>query len=246
MSVVAIIQARVGSSRLPGKSIRDLNGKPMLSYVIEFLKFCKHCDKIVVATSSLRQDDEIESICNDLGIDCFRGEHENVLSRYYLCSKQNNASIIIRITADDPLIDPELLDNAITLCRNTNCDYVTNMLHHTFPYGIPIEVIKFEVLEENYKQFSNDPLVAEHVTYHIRKNPQIYNIQEIFAPSGLERKDWRVTVDYIEDFHLIEKIFSKLYKSGSYIKYTTLVEFLDNHPELLQINSKYLPNEYLY
>jgi spore coat polysaccharide biosynthesis protein SpsF len=246
MSVVAIIQARTGSSRLPEKSIRDLHGKPMLSYVIEFLKFCKQCDKIIVATSNLKQDDKIESICNNLNVDCFRGDHDNVLSRYYLCAKQNNATIVVRITADDPLIDPELLDNAISICKNTNCDYVTNMLNHTFPYGMPIEVIKFDVLEENYNQFRNDPLVAEHVTYHIRKNPQNYKIQEVFAPAGYERKDWRVTVDYIEDFELIEKIFTKLYRPGSFIKYVSLVEFLDNHNDLLKINSKYLPTEYLY
>ena len=246
MSVIIIIQARIGSSRLPGKSIRNLNGKPMLAYTIEFLKFCKNYDKIIVATSDLKQDDEIESICNELGIDCFRGDHQNVLERYYLCSKQNNASIVVRITGDDPINDPELLDNAITICRNTDCDYVTNMLHPTFPFGMSIEVIKFSVLEENYKKYCNEPSVAEHVTYNIRKNPQNYNIQEIFAPSGLERTEWRLSVDYIEDFHLMEKIFSKLYKSGSYIKYLTLVKFLDSHPELLEINSKYLPNKFSY
>lgn len=245
MNTIIIVAARIDSSRLPGKSVKILHGKPMLEHVLDFLKFSKLTNRIIVATSVLKHDDKIEEICKKSNVDCFRGSPEDVLKRYYECAKIFNGDLIVRVTADNPLVEPELIDRAIKLCSKNNFDYVTNMFHHTYPLGYTVEVMTFEVLKKNHEN-QHDQLAREHVTYHIRKNPKMYNTGELFAPSGLERSNWRLTVDYIEDFQLIEEIFKKLYRPSRYISYQEVVELLDNNDELLKINEKYLPNKYLY
>ena len=244
--VIIILAARMTSKRLPGKTLKKLHGKPMLEHIVDFLKFCKNTDKIIVATSNEKEDDRIEELCKNMQCICFRGSKNDVLERYYECAKKYKANFIVRLTADNPLVDPSLVDSGIEMCIKNNFDYVTNMIHHTFPMGAyPIEIMTMKLLEENHL-FQKDQLTREHVTYQIRKNYKKYKIGEVFAPERLQREQWRLTVDYIEDFQLIEKIFSKLYKTGQYIKYEEVVDFLAKNHELLKINAKYLPNRYLY
>lgn len=235
MKVLSIIQARVGSSRLSGKSIQILQGKPILEHIVNFLKFSKLIDEIIIATSNLEEDDKIEEIAKKIGVACFRGSSDDVLKRYYDCALKFGGDLIIRLTSDNPLIDPTLVDEVIGVCKETKCEYASNMIHQTFPLGYLVEGITMPTLKKIHEN-QHDQLSREHVTYFIRKNPHLFNIQEIFAPQKLHRPHWRLTVDYEEDFNLISEIFSQLYKPNSFISYSKVVEFLDSHTHLLKIN----------
>ncbi len=237
MTNLIIIQARMGSSRLPGKVLMKLKGKSILEHVVNSLKFSKLSNKIIVATTTNQIDDVIETLCNDLNVDCFRGSPDDVLNRYFECAKLYQGNIVVRITCDNPLIDPTLVDEAIKICTEKNCDYVSNMIHQTYPLGYLVEVLKFDVLKQNNDEI-HDALTREHVTYHIRQNPEMYNIVEFSASEKLQRSDWRLTVDYQSDYNLMEKIFENLYKTKSYIQYADVVTFLDKNPELLKVNQK--------
>lgn len=238
MNVVTIIQARMGSNRLPGKVLMKIKEKSILEHVINFLNLSKLVEIIVVATTNLPEDDQIEKLCHDLNIKCFRGNPENVLERYYQCAKLFDADLIVRLTGDDPLIDPKLVDSIIYECQNGKYDYASNVLHQTYPIGYsPCEVFTFKTLKDLYNN-QKDPMSTEHVTYYIRKNPNFYKIKEFSAPVNLSRPNWRLTIDYKEDFQLMSEIFSKLY-SGPPISYESLVDLLEKNPELLKINEKY-------
>jgi len=235
MTNLIIIQARMGSSRLPGKVLMKLEGKSILEHVVNSLKFSKLCNKIIVATTTNQTDNPIATLCKDLDVDCYRGSSNNVLNRYYECAKLYQGDIIVRITCDNPLIDPTLVDEAIKICKEKNCDYVSNMIHQTYPIGYLVEVVKFDILKQNNDEI-HDMLTREHVTHHIRKNPEKYNIVEFSAPDKLQRPEWRLTVDYENDYQLMKKIFKNLYKLNKYISYIDVVTFLDNNLELLEIN----------
>lgn len=228
----------MGSTRLPGKVLMQLQGKPILEHIVDFLRYSKMTNRIVIATSELPEDDPIEELSKHLQISCYRGSANDVLARYYECAKKFDGDLIVRITADDPLVNPELIDEIVQVCMQTNCDYATNILHKTYPIGICGEAFTFKILQKLYEQ-QKDSLSREHVTYHITENPHLYNIREVFAPEKLRRPHWRLTVDYKEDFDLISEIFTKLYDANSYIKYASLVRLLDENKHLLQINEKY-------
>lgn len=235
MKILSIIQARVGSSRLPGKSIRMIQGKPILEHIVNFIKFSKLIDEIIIATSTHKEDDKIEELSKKIGVICFRGSYDDVLKRYYDCAKKYGGDLIVRLAADNPLIDPTIVDEVIRVCKETKCDYASNMIHQTFPLGYLVEVMTFSTLKKLHEN-QHDKLSREHVTHFIRHNPQLFNIKEIYAPPDLHRSHWRLTVDYEEDFNLISEIFSHLYVQNSFIKYRSVVEFLEGHSHLLKIN----------
>jgi len=240
LKILTIIQARTGSTRLPNKALLKILGKPILKHIVDFLKFSKLIDQIVIATTTLAEDDEIEKFSKKLGILCFRGSSQNVLDRYYQCAKNFKGDLIVRITSDDPLIDPSIVDKIIETCNKTKSDYASNTLKQTYPLGFSsCEVFTFSLLEKLHRE-QNDPLSREHVTYHIRKNPDLYNVVNIAAPEHLSRPNWRLTVDYYEDYQLMSEIFSKLYNPKFYIKYSEVVKLLDKEKELLKINEKYV------
>jgi len=242
MKVIAIVQARTDSKRLPSKVLMKINNKPILTYIIESLRFSKLVDKIIVATTQLPEDDKIETLCKNLNVECFRGSDVDVLNRFYNCAKSFNGDLIVRLTGDNPLIDPTIIDELIKICKESQCDYATNVLHPTYPYGFSsCEVIPFRILKKLNK-IATDPMSREHVTIHIRKNPNLYTIKEIEAPKNLERPNWRLTIDYPEDMELMKTIFSSIYKNGSFISYAKLVNFLDNQ-DLKKNNQKYQKQE---
>jgi len=238
MTTVAIIQARMGSNRLPGKTMKDLCGKPILHHIVDFLKFSKMIEKIVIATTNLEEDDIIDSLAKKLKIECFRGDSENVLERFYKCAKKFDANLIIRLTADNPLIDVKIIDELIDTCKNLNYDYVSNCLHPTYPYGFSTcEVITFSTLTKLY-QNQKDSKSLEHVTSFIIENPHLFNVSEIKAPDNLSRPTWKLSVDTIDDYYKMQKIFINLYKEHSFIDYELLVKFLDNNKQIVESNFK--------
>lgn len=239
MKVLAIIQARMCSSRLPGKVLMKFSGKPLLQHIVENLQHCNYLNEIIIATTILPEDQKIRDFAKSIGIKCFSGDPDDVLKRYYDCAKLHNGDIILRVTGDSPLTDCNLTDMVIKTCIDFNCDYVSNVLHLTYPLGYNSgEAVPFKILK--YLHDSQlDSLSREHVTFHIRNNPQLYEIKEIKAPLELQRSNWRLTVDYPEDYELLVKIFDGLYDDDFIIDYKKLVDYLDSHPELYKINQKY-------
>lgn len=230
-----IIQARTASSRLPNKILMKIRNKSILEHIISFLKFSKVIDEIIIATSDLPQDDIIEQIAIENNVSIFRGSENDVLSRYYFCAKKFNVDIIVRITADNPLIDPMLVDKIINEFNQGDFDYISNMISQTFPLGYLVEAFTFQILEKLH--YSLDDLESrEHVTPYLRKNPKKFKTKNIVASKGLERNQWRLTLDYNEDLKLLKIIFGNIYHPGNYIPYESVVKFLDSNKSFLKIN----------
>ena len=230
-----IIQARTGSSRFPNKVLMKIKNKSILEHIISFLKFSKNIDEIIIATSDLTQDDIIEQIAIENNVSVFRGSENDVLSRYYFCAKKFNVDIIVRITADNPLIDPMLVDKIISGFQYDDFDYISNMISQTFPLGYLVEAFTFQILEKLHYSL-NDLESREHVTPYLRKNPKKFKTKNIVAPKGLKRNQWRLTLDYNEDLKLLKIIFDNIYNPGNYISYESVVKFLDSNKSFLKIN----------
>jgi spore coat polysaccharide biosynthesis protein SpsF (cytidylyltransferase family) len=168
MRTVAIIQARMGSTRLPGKVLADLAGKPLLGRVIERVRRARTIDQVVVATSDRPADDRVAGYCSSLGVGCFRGSEEDVLDRYYQAARLWPAGAYARITADCPLLDPGVIDRVVTAFAQNDCDYAANFLRRTFPAGVDLEVFTFATLERTWREAS-EPAEREHVTPYMRQ-----------------------------------------------------------------------------
>lgn len=234
-----IIQARMGSNRLPGKVLKKIKGDvTILDSVINQLKFSKLIKKIVVATTTLKEDDLIEEHLYNIGINCFRGNPENVLDRYYQCAKINSFSSIIRITADCPLIDPNLVDQVIKKFETEKWDYVTNAFPRTFPYGTEVEIFSFNSLKLAWRK-ATKPSEKEHVTPYIKNHPEIFKVGNIL--NDIDISDFRWTVDRIEDLELVKQIMSKIKKRPILTK--DILELIQKEPQLKEINNNIIPNE---
>lgn len=229
----AIIQARMGSTRLPGKVMKKINGKnPMLFYLIQQIKQSKLIESFVVATTDLKEDDIIAKYLKNNQILCFRGNEKDVLDRYYNCAKKFSFDPIIRITADNPLIDPHIIDNLIQIYQNNEIDYLTNCLPRTFPYGTEVEVFSFHSLETAWKYAKRNE-EREHVTPFLYNNPNKFKILNVFNQS--DQSNFRWTVDYLEDFDFVEKIISEIRKQPIFVNDILLL--LQTKPELLKLNN---------
>tara|TARA_B100000029_G_scaffold47115_2_gene43275 strand:+ start:880 stop:1647 length:768 start_codon:yes stop_codon:yes gene_type:complete len=234
-----IIQARMGSSRLPGKTLMKLDTNySTLDYVINQLKHSKFIEKIIVATTKLAQDDIIEKTLETKKIDCFRGSPEDVLDRYYECAKQFRINKIVRITADCPLIDPILVDQVIQKFESEECDYATNTLIRTFPIGTDVEIFSFKTLEKTWMT-ATLPSEREHVTPFVRKKESKFNIINIKNDMDLSNLRW--TLDRKEDLELITKIISKINKNP--ILMSDILDLFSSEPELKKINMNIDQNE---
>ncbi|RZD44667.1 MAG: acylneuraminate cytidylyltransferase [Thaumarchaeota archaeon] len=238
MKVIVIIQARMGSTRLPGKVLKIIEGKPLLEHQIDFLKQSELSDQIIIATTTLLEDNKIEDLANRINITCFRGNRDDVLERYYKCAKKFKGDLIVRITADNPLVEPTLVDKIIQLAINSKCDFATNMIKQTYPLGYLVEVFPFNILENLYLN-QKDPLTREHVTYHIKRNPTLYNIQNYSLPQEIAHPEWRLAVDEEKDFEIMKKIFSFLYVKDEFIRYESIIDLLESHNDLVLKNEKY-------
>ena len=234
-----IIQARMGSSRLPGKTLMKLNDESStLHFVKNQLSFSKFIDEIIVATTDLDEDDVIEEISKEMNVKCFRGSSNDVLDRYYNCAKKFQIDNIIRITADCPLIDPEIVDQVIQKYNTKNYDYVTNTLKRTYPIGTDVEIFSFEILEKTWKnaKLSSE---REHVTPFIRNekiNLKIGNLENTKDLSHI-----RITLDHKEDLELIKQIISQINKNPILIN--DIMNLLSRNPELIKINQHIFSNE---
>ncbi len=233
-----IIQARMGSSRLPGKALmKSDSGKPLLYYVINQLRYCSKVKNLVIATTTNQEDDEIEKFANNNSVNIFRGKEKDVLDRYFQCAKKYSFSTIVRITADCPLIDPQIVDKVIEQFFSENYDFATNTLTRTFPIGTDVEVFSFSALNRAWEN-TQLPSEREHVTPYLRKeeNFKIINVENDKNISNL-----RLTVDRIEDFELIKQILNNI--SINPIHLEDVLELFSRKPELIEINKHINHNE---
>ena len=236
MKIVGIVQARTGSTRLPGKVLLDLAGKPMLVRDMNRLSRAQTLDEVVVATTIEPADDAIVSLCNESGWAYFRGSEEDVLDRYYRAAVDYDAEVVVRITSDCPLIDPEIVDHVVRefLERQPEVHYTSNILpKRTFPRGLDTEVMRFDVLEQAWREDRN-PAWREHVTPYIQRNPQLFRIHGIMNQVNYSHMRW--TVDTTKDLAFVRKIYGHFdHDSFSWQEVLTVVK---EHPEWLEINQR--------
>ena len=232
-----IIQARMGSTRLPGKIMKKIYDEmPVLKFQLEQLKSSKQIDKIVIATTNLPADDLIVDFCKNNKIEYFRGQSKDVLDRYYNCAKKFQFSVIIRITSDNPLIDPKIVDNTIQKFLNTKCDFMSTD-PNTYPLGFAVEVFSFEALEKSWKE-ATLPSEREHVTPYFFKNKDLFK-QNNFSYKE-KQSHIRCTIDTDLDFKLVVQIISKI-KSRP-IHLNNVLELYKKEPTLFEIN-KYVKHD---
>ena len=232
--IVAILQARLSSNRLPQKVLMDLNGKPMLHHIVTRLRMCKEIDQIVVATSTDRSDDALAKWCRENQIDCFRGSLNNVLNRYFECAKKYSADTIIRITCDDPLKDSPLISRMIQEFAAQRPSLLTNNNPPSFPEGLDIEIFDFKSIEQANSNAETE-FEKEHVTQHFYKNQnrfKILNLENDRNLSGL-----RFTVDTQSDLDFAREVYKSLDKGDSIFWLDEILEFLKSNPKINQINS---------
>lgn len=243
IKTILITQARKGSTRLPGKILKKVQGKELLRIQLERLKKCKAIDKIIVATTTEAKDEEVVNLVNNWGFDSFRGSENNVLDRYYqaILDLKYKPNWVVRVTSDNPLIDPELVDLVVQFAQRNNVDYVSNGFEDQYPDGQDVEVFKFEALEKAWKEAKLDS-EREHVTPYIRNNSDLLGGALFSAKNYPCDKDYsniRMTVDEEVDFKVIEKLIANLGIDKSWREYTQYM--IDN--KLSEINSKIIRNE---
>lgn len=240
MKIVATICVRMGSSRFPGKVMKEINDKPLLYYLIERLKFSKRINEIVVATSTNKENDIIENYCKDNNLISFRGSEDDVLLRILEALKSRNADIGVEVFGDSPLLDFRIVDNLIDkfFMEYENLDFLSNDLKTTYPPGMEVEIFKVSALEDaNLK--ANDPEVREHGTLFIRQNPELYQIKNIEAPEKFYFPDLELEVDTEEDFYVISQVIKHF---GNRLDFSLeeILEFVKLNSDLFSMNKNIL------
>jgi len=239
--IVAILQARMGSTRLLGKSLIDICGKPLVQRVIERVGYSKLIDDLVVATTEKHADDVIVELCRDLGAKYFRGSEDDVLDRYYCCAKRFNVEIVVRVTADDPFKDPVVIDKVIgALLESHGLDYVSNTIKPTFPDGLDIEVFTCKTLEKAWKEATRKS-DREHVTPYIWRNPNIFKIRNIENNVDLSHLRW--TLDTSRDLEFAREIYSRFSACANLFLMDDILNLLEREPWLANINAGVERNE---
>jgi len=238
--ILIVIQARTGSSRFPGKVLQPLMGEPLLKRMIERVRKSKFAVKVVVATTWLPSDEIIVSQMVSMGQECFRGHPEDLLDRHYQAALEYNASHIVKIPSDCPLIDPQIIDYVIESYLYTQPDYAGNVFQPTWPDGNDVEIFSFEALKYAYNH-STEKHHREHTTPFIYENAHLFNVLHIHNPEGSYElyKNYRLTLDYPEDYEVIRMTFNNLYPKNPEFGWKDIVEYLNQNYEVNSINSKY-------
>ncbi|MBN8553981.1 MAG: glycosyltransferase family protein [Deltaproteobacteria bacterium] len=226
----------MGSTRLPGKILKPILQKTLLEYEIERLKRVKSATQIIIATTTDKKDDAVEALCKKIDIEVFRGSESDVLSRYFEAAKKFKASVVVRITADCPLIEPEIVDQAIRIFLESpsSASYVSNTIHRTFPRGLDVEVFSFEALKNAHEK-ATDQADREHVTPFIKRHTDLPHLKNILHSEDFSHYRW--TVDTPEDFELIKRVLEALYPQDPHFTLKDVLRLLEIHPDWPQINA---------
>ena len=240
MKILGIIQARVSSSRLPGKVLKPLLGVPMILRQIERLKACRQIDEWVVATSDHASDDVLEGLLRKEGVSVFRGSLEDVLDRFYQASIVYRADHIVRLTADCPLIDPGVVDQVVAVHLQEANDYTSNVMPPTFPDGLDVEILSGAILQQIWQE-ADLPSQREHVTLFIRQQAEHFKLGRVKAPSDFSAMRW--TVDEKADLAFVETVYERLYSDNPYFGFAEVVDLMTQEPSLAKLNDQYQRNE---
>ena len=238
--ISVIIQARMGSTRLPNKVMADIEGKPMLWHLVNRLKKSKFTPEIVICTTNSTSDTRILGLAKDLGVKSYAGSVDDVLDRCYQGALKYNLETIVRITGDCPLIDPEVFDEVVQYFLKGKYDYVSNTLPPKYPDGLDVEVFSFQTLKKAW----NEAKLAserEHCTSYVRNNPKKFKIGNVLYEENL--KDLRWTIDEKEDLEFVREIYKRLYSKKRVFLMKDILELLKEEPELMKINNQFIRNE---
>jgi spore coat polysaccharide biosynthesis protein SpsF len=233
--IFAIVQARMGSTRLPGKVLKLLAGRPMLGHLLEQLKKAKTLTGIVVATSTLPEDEVIVNFGKSCGVSTFTGSATDVLARYLGAAQAVRADVVVRITADCPLNDPQTVDRAIRYFLDNDFDLVIEGKEKVLPRGLDVEVFSMQALLRAEKVAHDGPS-REHVTFYMYRHPTEFKVGYFPVPPELRHPEWRICVDEPADFRLMEEIFARLSRPGHLIDIAEVAALLEREPALLEIN----------
>ncbi len=238
-STIAIVQARMGSTRLPGKVLADLAGAPMLQRQLERVNRAHTLDTVVVATSINEIDDPIAQLCEQLNVACYRGDLNDVLARFVGVIDEFNPEVVVRITADCPLISPAVIDSVVNTFFEsagdyTICDYASNTLEPTFPDGVDVEVVRASALRE-LARVSTDPHEREHVTLGIYRRPEQFVLRNFTGDSDLS--DLRWTVDSTEDLEFVRWVYTELFDTNPEFDIAEIMELLEGNIEKSRTNA---------
>lgn len=233
LNAAIIIQARMGSSRLPGKTLLPLAGKRMLEHVVQRLSVAPVSGPLIVATSENPTDDFICSLADSQNYVCVRGDEDDVLDRFWKAVKDVECEYIVRATADNPLVYEGAAEHLGSVIRQTGCDYITYT--GDIPVGMGVEVFKKDCLKAAHEE-ATDPGYREHVTPFIYYNPDRFDIIRLQPPHGL-RGRYRLTVDTQQDYELVKEIYARLYTPGKIIPALAVIELLEKEPELVETNA---------
>lgn len=235
--IVATIEARMTSTRLPGKVLMPLAGKSTLERIIERLRCSKYIDDVIVATTTNTPDDAIIALCEKLDCHYWRGSEDDVLLRVLEATQSQKADIIVEICGDDPLIDWRHADRLIELFFEGEYDYVSNSLNKTFPIGFDVQVFPVSVLDE-VNRISKDEYDHEHVSLYIYNHPEKYKLGELKAEGKMKRRDIRLTLDTKEDYILLNTIFERLIPENPDFSAEDVVDLFNREPALADINKE--------
>jgi len=240
MKIGAVIQARMGSTRLPGKVMKEVCGRPLLSYLIERVRRSNLVDAIVVATSDLDSDQKIADFARGQNVGVFQGSETDVLDRYYQAALAWSLDLVIRITADCPLLDNQAIDEFVgAFQKERDLDYMVTA--QSWPEGYDMEIFKFKVLEKAWNEAVR-PLEREHVTPYIRGHPELFHIKRLECPHG-DLSWMRITVDEAADFKVVKAIIEHLSPKNASFALNDIIGFLQARPDLQDINKHIIRNE---
>ena len=229
----AIIQARLGSTRLPGKVLKELNGKPLITQIVKRLKYCKKIDNIIIATTTNQIDDELVEWSERNNMLFFRGDENNVLKRYFDAATVYKSDVIVRVTADDPFKDPKVIDSVIELLLENKLDFAYNNHPPSFPEGLDTEVFTYSAIKQAAEAKTTD-FEKEHVTQYFYHNPQIFKCKNLSYKENVSHI--RLTVDTEQDFELASRIYTKLAPNGEMFYLEDVLALIKKEPELLEMN----------
>lgn len=232
MKVVAIVQARMGSTRLPGKVLRELAGETMLTRVVQRLRRAQLINQVLVATTDCPSDDAIVAECQKSSVPVARGDQNDVLDRYFKAAQSTNAEIVVRITSDCPLIDPDITDKTIRAFLDKSPDYASNTIVRTYPRGLDTEAVSFPALKRAW-QDAGKPYEREHVTPYILEHPAEFDLLSVTGDPDYSGHRW--TVDTPEDLEFVQAIYDRM-KGKEAFSWLEVLDVLDREPELLELN----------
>jgi spore coat polysaccharide biosynthesis protein SpsF len=235
--IVASVEARMGSSRLPGKVLMDVAGQPLLLRLFNRLRACKMLDDVVLATTTKKLDDELEEFAIQHCLPIYRGSENDVLDRVVKAHEMMKTDIVVEFTGDCPLVDPEIVDYAIDMFLHNHVDIVSNVRIPSFPEGVDVQVFRADALK-HVSDTVNDPAVREHVSLFFYENPKSYRVLNMLAPTKWRLPGQRLQVDYEEDLRLVRLICDNLIpKYGELFGLSQVIDLLKNCPEMRSINT---------